>query len=101
VRIALGLALDAAVICPFAAIGRRNHGESSALLGLASTAWPFLAGMAAGLAASLLAVHRAPLQVRSSDLPAIAAIYAGWVQTSTATFDLEEPPLSTWQAKRC
>jgi len=36
---------------------------------------------------------------RSSDLPAVAAIYAHAVHTSTATFDLEAPPLSHWQAK--
>jgi L-amino acid N-acyltransferase YncA len=35
----------------------------------------------------------------SSDLLAIAAIYAQSVAASTATFDLEEPPLSWWQAK--
>lgn len=63
-RIALGLALDTALICLFAAVGRRNHGETSTLLGLASTAWPFLAGMATSWAVSLLAVHRAPLRVR-------------------------------------
>ena len=36
---------------------------------------------------------------RSSDLPAVAAIYACAVHTSTATFDVDEPPLSHWQAK--
>ena len=35
----------------------------------------------------------------SSDMPAVAAIYAGWVHHSTATLDLEAPPLSTWQAR--
>ena len=35
----------------------------------------------------------------SSDLVAVAAIYAHWVRTSTATFDVREPPLSSWQAK--
>ena len=35
----------------------------------------------------------------TSDLPAVAAIYVHWVHTSNATFDLEEPPLSSWQAK--
>jgi phosphinothricin acetyltransferase len=35
----------------------------------------------------------------SADLPAVAAIYAHSVHTSTATFDVEEPPLSHWQAK--
>ena len=63
-RIALGLALDTALICLFAAIGRRNHGETSALLGVAGTAWPFLVGMAASWCLFLLAVHRAPLRVR-------------------------------------
>jgi Protein of unknown function (DUF3054) len=64
VRIALGLALDTALICLFAAIGRSNHGETSALLAVAGTAWPFLAGMAAGWLISLAAFHRAPLSVR-------------------------------------
>jgi hypothetical protein len=64
VRIALGLALDAALIVLFAAIGRRSHGETSALPGIVITAWPFLAGMAAGWLVSLSAFHRAPLRLR-------------------------------------
>jgi len=35
----------------------------------------------------------------SADLVAVAAIYSHCVLTSTATFDLDEPPLSTWRAK--
>jgi L-amino acid N-acyltransferase YncA len=34
-----------------------------------------------------------------ADLAAVAAIYAGFVRGSTATFDEDEPPLSTWQKK--
>jgi L-amino acid N-acyltransferase YncA len=34
-----------------------------------------------------------------ADLVAVAAIYAHFVRTSTATFDDEEPPLSHWKAK--
>jgi hypothetical protein len=64
VRIALGLVLDAALICLFAAIGRRNHGETGALLDVMTTAWPFLAGMTAGWLFVLLAFHRIPLHVR-------------------------------------
>lgn len=60
----MGLALDAALICLFAAIGRRNHAETSALAGVLTTAWPFLAGMAAGWLISLLAFRRVLLQVR-------------------------------------
>ncbi len=49
--------------------------------------------------------RRAPiaqLRIRpaeSRDLPAVAAIYAHSVHHSTATFDVQEPPLSSWQAK--
>jgi phosphinothricin acetyltransferase len=35
----------------------------------------------------------------SRDLDAVAAIYSHSVLTSTATFDVDEPPMSTWQAK--
>jgi phosphinothricin acetyltransferase len=35
----------------------------------------------------------------SADLPAVGAIYAHAVHTSTATFDVEQPPLSSWQSK--
>ena len=63
-RIALGLAYDTALICSFAAIGRRSHAETGALLSVLTTAWPFLAGMAAGWLISLLTLRRAPLTVR-------------------------------------
>jgi len=36
---------------------------------------------------------------QSCDLVAVAEIYAHCVRTGTATFDVEEPPLSFWQAK--
>jgi hypothetical protein len=42
------LAFDVALVVVFVLIGRRSHEESGALLGLARTAWPFLAGLAAG-----------------------------------------------------
>jgi hypothetical protein len=64
VRTATGLALDATVICLFAAVGRRNHGESGALLAVAATAWPFLAGLSACWLVSLSAFGRAPMLVR-------------------------------------
>ena len=63
-RTALGVAVDTALICLFAAIGRRNHGETSALLGIVTTAWPFLAGMAVGWLVSRLAFHLDPLRLR-------------------------------------
>jgi phosphinothricin acetyltransferase len=36
---------------------------------------------------------------QAADLAEIAAIYGHAVRTSTATFDVDEPPLSFWQAK--
>lgn len=42
------MALDLLCVLVFVAIGRRNHGESSALAGLATTAWPFVTALVAG-----------------------------------------------------
>src|SRR4051812_15051045 len=41
-------AADAAAMVVFAAVGRSSHAESVGLLGTWHTAWPFLAGAAAG-----------------------------------------------------
>jgi hypothetical protein len=42
--------IDACCVIAFVAIGRASHHDGESLGGLASTAWPFLAGLAAGLA---------------------------------------------------
>lgn len=44
----LALLADVVLVVVFVSIGRRNHEESSALIGIATTAWPFLAGLALG-----------------------------------------------------
>lgn len=44
---ALAFTADAAAIVLFCAVGRRNHAEAMSVTGLAQTAWPFLAGLAA------------------------------------------------------
>lgn len=62
-HLAPGLALDSALICLFAAIGRRSHAETGAPIGVVTTAWPFLTGMAAGWLIYLLGLRRAPLSV--------------------------------------
>lgn len=58
-----GLAFAADVVCIliFVAIGRRNHAEGVTLAGVAQTAWPFLAGLAAGWV--LCRAWRAPTAV--------------------------------------
>ena len=76
-RISLGLVLDAALICLFAIIGRRNHAETGALLSVVSTAWPFLSGMAAGWLVSLVAFGRVPLKVRDGIPVWICAVAIG------------------------
>ena len=48
-RAAAAVALDAGCVLVFVAIGRASHHHGESLSGLASTAWPFLAGLAAGL----------------------------------------------------
>ena len=78
-RIALGLALDTALICLFAAIGRRSHAESGALLSIVTTAWPFLAGMAVGWLVWVSAVRRAPLRVRDGIPVWLATVAIGMV----------------------
>lgn len=44
--------LDACCVLAFVAIGRASHHDGETIGGLASTAWPFLAGLAAGLVAT-------------------------------------------------
>ena len=47
-RAALALALDGACVLVFVVIGRASHAHGESLRGVASTAWPFLAGLAGG-----------------------------------------------------
>jgi hypothetical protein len=45
---ALGVLADVAAVLAFVVIGRASHHDGETLAGLAGTAWPFLAGLAAG-----------------------------------------------------
>lgn len=47
-KAAFALLVDVILVVVFAIIGRRNHEESAALIGIATTVWPFLAGLAIG-----------------------------------------------------
>jgi hypothetical protein len=44
----LAAALDVGCVLVFVIIGRASHTKGESLAGIASTAWPFLAGLAAG-----------------------------------------------------
>ncbi|PJI94521.1 DUF3054 domain-containing protein [Luteimicrobium subarcticum] len=46
--VALAAAADTVWVLVFAAIGRRSHDEHEGLVQVLATAWPFLAGLAAG-----------------------------------------------------
>ena len=48
-RIWPALAADVICVLVFAIVGRRSHAETTDLLGVLRTAWPFLAGYALGL----------------------------------------------------
>lgn len=69
----LALLADVVLIIVFAAIGRRTHEEANALVGVLSTAWPFLVGAVVGWLICLAA-----------KAPAIKAFPAGliiWIAT--------------------
>ncbi|MGC0365882.1 hypothetical protein ABH922_003866 [Rhodococcus sp. 27YEA15] len=51
-KYALPLLIDAVLVIVFCAIGRRTHDEANAVAGLLKTAWPFLAGLLLGWAAT-------------------------------------------------
>jgi hypothetical protein len=47
-RAALGVLADVFFVLAFVVIGRANHHAGESLAGVASTAWPFLAGLGIG-----------------------------------------------------
>ncbi len=68
--------LDASCVLAFVAIGRHTHHDGDGVAGLWHTAWPFLAGLAIGLAAAR--TWRKPLAVVPAGLGAwLGAAVAG------------------------
>jgi FtsH-binding integral membrane protein len=66
--IALAAGADACCVLVFVAIGRHAHHDGESLAGIWHTAWPFLAGLAIGFAASRY--WRRPLAIRPSGIGA-------------------------------
>jgi FtsH-binding integral membrane protein len=58
----LAVLLDVCCVLVFVAIGRASHAKGETLGGIASTAWPFLCGLAAGWVLSR--AWRRPLALR-------------------------------------
>ncbi|MEO6821574.1 MAG: DUF3054 domain-containing protein [Candidatus Nanopelagicales bacterium] len=69
--ITIAVAADICSVLAFVLAGRRSHDEMTAVAGIASTAWPFLAGLLVGWGVRR-AWHR-PLSVLRTGLP-VAAI---------------------------
>jgi len=62
--LAPALAADAVAVLVFAAVGRASHAETRPVLGVLVTAWPFLVGLLAGWALTLLRGRAVPVAVR-------------------------------------
>ena len=62
----MALLIDVCCVLVFVVIGRASHTKGEALGGIASTAWPFLCGLAAGWAASR--AWRRPLTIRPAGI---------------------------------
>jgi hypothetical protein len=62
----VAVVLDACCVLIFVIIGRASHTKGETLAGIASTAWPFLCGLAAGWA--VIRAWRRPLAIRPSGL---------------------------------
>jgi Protein of unknown function (DUF3054) len=67
-RAAWLLLLDVCCVLAFTVIGRASHAEAGSVAGQARTAWPFLAGLAVGLAASR--AWRRPESIRGAGIAA-------------------------------
>jgi peptidoglycan/LPS O-acetylase OafA/YrhL len=73
--IAAALVLDVVAVMLFAAIGRRTHGESTAIVGVLATGWPFLVGALAGWTGG--SAWRRPASLRTGAIIAATAWAGG------------------------
>jgi hypothetical protein len=78
VRFSLAVLADVVAVLAFVVIGRANHHAGESIAGIASTAWPFLAGLAAGHLATRSWRHPAAL------VPAGAGIWLATVAVGQA-----------------
>ena len=80
IRLALmrraAVALDLVVVLLFVGIGRAAHDHGLSIGGMASTAWPFVGGLAVGWAVLILA-HRVPVSLGSGALVCGATVAVG------------------------
>lgn len=79
----LAVALDAALVLAFVVIGRASHAKGETLGGIASTAWPFLAGLGTGWLALFLRWSRARGARPSSPFAVMPSGVVAWLATVT------------------
>jgi hypothetical protein len=82
---AYAAAADVVLVLAFAASGRSSHAEALTPLGVLTTAWPFLAGLALGWAVSRS--WRAPLLIWPNGVAIWAITVAGGMVLRIATGD--------------
>ncbi|WP_168581515.1 DUF3054 domain-containing protein [Gephyromycinifex aptenodytis] len=69
--------VDALGVLVFAAIGRRSHAESGGLVGVLTTAWPFLAGAGLGWVIVWLWRRHAPTDLAGGVVVWLATVAGG------------------------
>jgi peptidoglycan/LPS O-acetylase OafA/YrhL len=80
----IAVAVDALAVVVFVAIGRGNHDEDPGLRGLATTAAPFLIGLACGWAIALASgAGRRPFSLWTGIVVALLAVAIGMVVRRT------------------
>jgi hypothetical protein len=76
---ALAALVDAVLVLAFAAAGRRSHAEEGDLAGILRTAWPFLAGAAAGWGLASLTVDAGPRSLAFGAVVVACTVVIGMV----------------------
>lgn len=79
--------LDTALVLVFAAVGRRSHAEGLTVAGVAQTAWPFLAGAAAGWVVALLTVGPRSTGLGFGAIVVVGAVVGGMLLRVFVTGD--------------
>ena len=84
----LAVALDAAWVLAFVVIGRASHVKGETLGGIASTAWPFLAGLGTGWLVLFLRWSRARGARPPSPFAVMPSGVVAWLATVTVGMTL-------------
>jgi xanthosine utilization system XapX-like protein len=72
----VGVILDLVVVLVFVALGRSVHAHGVSIGGMASTAWPFVCGLAVGWVAVLLR-HRSPGTLGTGAIVSLVTVAVG------------------------